>query len=531
MKKTLLPIFACLTFFFLNLNAKGQTVLYTEDFASGALPSGWTNDSVCVTPLNVWLFDNPYLRTITGGGFDTDFAIFDSDEASTNDSIEEYASLTTADINVSSATGAVYLELDEQYRALAGPGTDGSSKRIEYSTDAGATWTTAVYDSMDFGYPVPAHAQYAMNLTGAANVRIRFTWTGTWDWWWAIDNVEIIDYPVTCATPPNAGTAASSFTTACPFNVIDLYLEFADSSTGFTYQWQVSTDNVNWTDITGATSSSYSLSGQAQASYYLCNITCGGLTGTSAVVAIGQNAPLDCYCIPEYLNGCDALGKVAVNTLLNVSVDCNGILPENYTLWPDTGSLTTDLGTGDYYDVTIASGPGSGMHGAGIWFDFNADGDFQDAGEYTHVSDTIPELSGDFITNINIPVNAVLGPTRMRVRYIYSTFVTSTDDCSTNGFGETEDYTVNVVLGTGVKNNPLQSIKVYPVPANDRIFVQSPVQGSMQITLLDQTGRICRNIHSASNSLEINTSDLSAGIYFIRFETENNTLTRKIVLN
>ena len=88
MKKTLLPIFACLSFFFLNLNAKGQTVLYTEDFASGALPSGWTNDSVGVTPLNVWLFDNPYLRTITGGGFDTDFAIFDSDEASTNDSIE-----------------------------------------------------------------------------------------------------------------------------------------------------------------------------------------------------------------------------------------------------------------------------------------------------------------------------------------------------------------------------------------------------------------------------------------------------------
>ena len=78
--------------------------------------------------------------------------------------------------------------------------------RDRYSTDAGATWTTAVYDSMDFGYPVPAHAQYAMNLTGAANVRIRFTWTGTWDWWWAIDNVEIIDYPVTCATPPNAGT-------------------------------------------------------------------------------------------------------------------------------------------------------------------------------------------------------------------------------------------------------------------------------------------------------------------------------------
>jgi hypothetical protein len=343
--------------------------------------------------------------------------------------------------------------------------------------------------------------------------------------------VQIVDYPITCATAPNAGAAGSSFSSACAFNNIDLYLTGADSATGFTYQWQVSTDNVNFTDIPGATSSSYSLTGQTQSSYYLCNITCGGLTGTSTSVSISQNAPLDCYCIPQYLNGCDAIGKVAVNTLLNLSVDCNGALPDNYTLWPDSGNLTTDLGTGDYYDLTIASGPGSGIHGAGIWFDFNADGDFQDAGEYFHISDTIPELSGDFITNINVPINAILGPTRMRVRYIYSTLVTSTDDCSTNGYGETEDYTVNVVLGTGIKNNPLQSIKVYPVPAHDKIFIQSPVQGAMQVTLLDQTGRICRNMHSTTNSMEMNTADLAAGIYFLRFETENNTITKKIVLN
>ncbi len=531
MKKTLLPIFVFLSFVFLNLNVKGQTILYTEDFSLRALPSGWTNDSLGLACLNVWLFDDPYLRAPSGGAFDADFAIFDSDEGSDNDSIDELASLTTADISIAAAIGAVYLELDEQYRALLGPGQEGSSRRIEYSTDAGLTWTSAVYDSMDFGYPTPIHAQYALNTAGAANVRFRFTWTGTWDWWWAIDNVQIVDYPVTCASAPNAGAASSSFVTACAFNNIDLYLTGADSSTGFTYQWQVSFDSVTWVDIAGATSSSCFVSGQSQTSFYQCLVTCNGFTGVSAIVPIGQNAPLDCYCIPQYTSGCDALAKVAVNTLSNLSVDCNGIFPENYTLWPDTGSLTTDLGTGDYYDVTIASGPGSGLHGAGIWFDFNADGDFQDAGEYTHVSDTIPELSGDFVTNINIPVSALLGPTRMRVRYIYSTLVTSTDDCSTNGFGETEDYTVNVVLGTGLKNNPLQSIKVYPVPAHDRIFIQSPVQGAMQITLLDQTGRVCRSIHSTTNSLEVNTSDLASGIYFIKFDTDNNTITRKIVIN
>lgn len=514
-----------------GLNANGQTIVYTEGFASGSLPSGWTNDSAGVTPLNVWLFNNPYSRIITGAGFDANFAIFDSDEGSVNDSVPELASLTTGDINVAAVTGAVYLELDEQYRSLGGPSSDGSARRIEVSTDAGATWTTIVFDSLDYGYPTPVHSQFPINLAGASTVRARFTWTGTWDWWWAIDNVQFVDYPVTCMSAPNGGTAAASLSTACAWNTIELSLTGADSTTGTTFQWQVSTDNINWVDITGATSTFYSFTGQAQTSYYHCNVICGGFTGTSSVVSITQNGALDCYCIPTYLNGCDALGKVAVNTLLNATLLCDGSFPDNYTLWPDTGSLTTDLGTGDYYDVTIASGPGSGTHGAGIWFDFNADGDFQDAGEYTHISDSIPELSGDFVTNINIPVNAVLGPTRMRVRYIYNSLVTSTSDCSQAGYGETEDYIVNILLGTGMKSNPLESIKVYPVPAHDRIFIQSPVQGAMHITLLDQTGRICRDLHSTSNSTEINTSDLSAGIYFVRFETEKNTITRKIVLN
>ena len=532
MKKTLLSLLTFLSICFSVDTLKAQTVLATEDFTAGVLPSGWTNDSLGLTPMNVWLFDNPYARAITGASFDTHFAIFDSDEGSTNDDIDEFASLTTSDFSLSLVTGIAYLEYDEQYRALFGPNTDGSSRRVEYSIDGGSNWATLVYDSLDYGYPDPAaHSSFALNTGSATDVRFRFTWTGSWDWWWAIDNVSLVDYPVTCTTPPNAGTANSSLASVCAFNSFSLYLTGADSSTGNYWQWQESTDNINWNDIVGATSNTYLYSGQIQDSYYRCQISCSGQTAASTEVMVMENPALSCYCIPEYVTGCDALGKVSLNTLLSESGVCDGIFPENYTLFPDSGNYTTDLGTGDYYDLTIASGLGTGNHSAGVWFDFNADGDFQDAGEYFHISDSIPESSGDFIMNINVPNNAVLGATRMRVRYIYSDPCLSTSDCVSEGFGETEDYTVNVVIGTGIKHNPLQAIRVYPVPAHDRIFIQSPVQGAMDITLLDQTGRICRQLHSATNSMEIRTGDLAAGIYFVKFDTENYTITKKIVLN
>lgn len=529
MKKHLLSIFVVLCLFG-SSSSIGQTTIFSENFSGGILPSGWTNDSLGLPAVDLWFFGNPYARVINGAGFDADFAIFDSDQGSTDNHVPENASLTTPDINVTTIAGVPFLELDEQYRFLSGPNTGGSSRKIEYSTNGGSSWTTIVFDSVDYGYPNPAlHSSYQLNLTGAATVRFRFNWIGTYDWWWAIDNVELKDFS-NCTAPPNAGTAESSLISVCSFEVFDLSLIGADNAIGITYQWQVSTDNINWGDIVGAIASTYSQTGQTVASYYRCNLTCSGQTSSSVAVAVAQNSNVSCPCIPTYTFGCDALNKVAINTLLNDGTGCNGN-PDNYILYPDTGSLTTNLGTGDFYNLTIASGAGSGAHGAAAWFDFNADGDFQDLGEFFHISDTIPPFSLDISTFIIIPSTALLGPTRMRVRYIFDNPALVTSDCSDYGFGETEDYTVNVVLGTSVANNPLQLISISPVPAHERIHIQSPISGAMNITMFDQTGRICKNVYSATNSVEINTSDLAAGVYFVRFDNEKYTITKKIILN
>ena len=59
-----------------------------------------------------------------------------------------------------------------------------------------------------------------------------------------------------CTSPPTAGTTVSSATTICPSVNFSLSLSGSTYGTGQTYQWQSSTDNVAWTNITGATNSS-----------------------------------------------------------------------------------------------------------------------------------------------------------------------------------------------------------------------------------------------------------------------------------
>jgi hypothetical protein len=527
MKRKLLTLLVSMFFCAGLTSAVAQTYL-SENFASGALPAGWANDSAGMVSSNLWLFNNPYSRSITGVGFDTHFAIFDSDEGSSNDQINENATLTTPLIDISSATVSVFLGLDEQYRGIAD--TSGSLRTIEYSVDSGATWLLVDTTVLDIGYPNPAvHSEYDLTAAvGHQSIMVRFNFRGSWDWWWAIDNVSVFQR-TTCVSPPNAGVAHSSLDLVCPDSFFNFILDSADVALGITYQWQSSPDNTTWTDMTNDTTIYVLNLQQTAMTYYRCAVTCSGNTAYSVVALVDMAPPTQCYCTPTYTFGCDALNKVAINTLLNDSTGCNG-QPNNYILYPDTGSLTTTLGTGDSYDFTIASGPGSGIHGAGVWFDFNQDGDFDDADEYYHISDSIPENSADITIQLMISPSALLGSTRMRVRYVYDAAVLSSDDCGDQSFGETEDYNVTITIGSAVEENALTAISVYPNPANNSLRI-SGRSGKLDLTMMDQTGRLVKSASLTSSYSEINVLDLAEGIYVLRMTDGKNVSVRKIVIS
>jgi hypothetical protein len=69
----------------------------------------------------------------------------------------------------------------------------GNKARVESSIDGGITWTTLrSFIGSQGGYTAFVNATVSLNgLVGNANVKLRFLYDATWDYGWAIDNVNI----------------------------------------------------------------------------------------------------------------------------------------------------------------------------------------------------------------------------------------------------------------------------------------------------------------------------------------------------
>ena len=97
--------------------------------------------------------------------------------------------------------------------------------------------------------------------------------------------VTIIDNGV-CTTPPVAGTTVASSTLVCPTVNFNLSLTGNTFGTGLTYQWQVSADSLNWTDITGATSLTATSALGSVPAFYRCKSTCSSVSTYSVPVKV-----------------------------------------------------------------------------------------------------------------------------------------------------------------------------------------------------------------------------------------------------
>ncbi len=98
-----------------------------------------------------------------------------------------------------------------------------------------------------------------------------------------------INYFPCCSGVPSAGTTMAS-TTYCNSCSLTLSLSGAASSFDIRYQWQTSPDNITWSNMAGATTTSYNLI-PTRADYYRCMVNCtnSGLSAYSSGVFVGYN--------------------------------------------------------------------------------------------------------------------------------------------------------------------------------------------------------------------------------------------------
>ncbi|WP_338733412.1 LamG-like jellyroll fold domain-containing protein [Mangrovimonas cancribranchiae] len=190
-----------------------------------------------------------------------------------------------------------------------------------------------------------------------------------------------------------------------------------------------------------------------------------------------------------------SIGLVELNSINNSTGD--GVTTTGYS---DYTAISTDLDIGTTYTLNLEANKTNNYPvGFRVWIDWNGDDDFNDSGElaFSTGPSSIYSTSG----NISVPLSAVSGSTRMRVIVRYNNLPSN---CGTYNYGETEDYTVNLIA-----SNPAQEIEItgngntindgditpdptdntdfgnvnYPGGSNNNIFIIENLGGSNDLNL------------------------------------------------
>ncbi len=115
------------------------------------------------------------------------------------------------------------------------------------------------------------------------------------------------------------------------------------------------------------------------------------------------------------------------------------------------------------------------------------------------------------------------------------TYINSTDTCvvSSCGFISNAQFLYKVGTPLGMKDISIANLIVFPNPSQDVLFVTSPVNISGTIQIIDITGReiIHKNVENVTY-IEINTSVLNNGTYFLKYkDNSGNDVTKMIIKN
>ncbi len=280
--------------------------------------------------------------------------------------------------------------------------------------------------------------------------------------------------PAPCTGSPASGTAAISSSTGCPNTNFTLTSTGATSGPGIQYQWfSSSTPTGPWSSITGATSTIFTTSVSAT-TYFQMVVTCtnSSQSATTSVVGYTVVNPGPCVCAGYPASSANStfdgeIFNVTFGTLNNNS-NCTTVAPgpgslaQRYSNYAGFVAAPTVM-QGQSVPFSVALNTCGGNFGTAIkiFIDFNQNGVFTDPGEEVFVS--AASIVGPFTEsgNITIPLTANVGTTRMRVVQVETTLPSSISSSGTYGWGETEDYCIDIVSAsacTGAPNSGTASV-------------------------------------------------------------------------
>jgi len=94
-------------------------------------------------------------------------------------------------------------------------------------------------------------------------------------------------------------------------------------------------------------------------------------------------------------------------------------------------------------------------------------------------------------------------------------------------------FVVYVNKPVGIEDaSAVSNIAVYPVPASGTLHISAGESAGMRsLTLFDQSGRITSRIpHPGSNEIEMDLGGIETGVYYLRIETDEGLVNRKVIV-
>jgi hypothetical protein len=270
--------------------------------------------------------------------------------------------------------------------------------------------------------------------------------------------------PPVITSPPNCVTGHLPLNLATDFNRNGTLTWSAASGNPVSYDVYFGT-SANPPFLINTTGLSYTPATMTGLSTYYWKIVSKNVIGD----AIGCNelsfttAAGFTYCASTYSSGpgtTDGITNVTLGTLNNTSTQ-NAVSP--YYTFFNTVAIP-NLTQGATANISITFGSDASQFGA-AWIDFNQNGTFE-ASEGV-VSTITAGSAGTTTLTFTVPANAVLGNTRLRVRGGNDSALTTAQACgvSSSGFGETEDYIVNIIA--------------LPTDLPDYVSLQSPASANI----------------------------------------------------
>jgi hypothetical protein len=509
------------------------------------------------------------------------FGLIDSDGAGSGKVQDAYLEYTGT-INLSTLTPGtpLYLEFTEYYRHYQ------EQNYIEVSIDGGTTWVTYEVNPVS---EVPVNTtslvpEYQIvnissaNAAGSATVKVRFHYVGTYDWFWAVDDIQISE------AYQNDGKMVRSFMTSDPSNTqgCDYYLLPDNQISAFPgHEFITIAENMG-----AATQTNFRVRATEPVTGY-SELSGPGVTyGASLATSMA-----DTFNITNAFNPIASATpyKVTVSTELGIT---DGNISNDTTSFRNIKVGGTEFGRDN--GVLVAGITGFGGTGNEIlgWFNYmNVFADYSVGSVKTYITAT---QATDFTTDqVHASIESYDGTTWTEVFTTPDYTVTSADfgkwlslssDVTTLVpglyrviFYRTDNSTSTLRIGSaqpcpegtvgGIKSTDLSTIgladpnalmirmspisylgvndidadqfglSVYPNPANDEVNVAFNLtnEALVNVTVTDLAGKVVYTSNGENNvagahSIKINTSNFSNGVYMVNFKANNEVSTQKIVI-